>query len=70
MWKAYCRNSVTIRVTNVLVYSELKFYAFEIMLSLNFIAYFCAVKENMKTFQYMGFYCVKNINAPNSIRTG
>lgn len=68
IWKTCCKKSVTIKVVNVLEYTELKLYAFEIMLSLNFMAYFYVVKGNKKTFQYMDFYCTKNVSAPNSNR--
>lgn len=70
MWKTYCRNSVTIRVTNVLEYIEVKLYACDTNLSLNFMAHFYAVRGNTKTFKYMDFYCTKTINAPKSIGTG
>lgn len=76
MWKTYCRKSVTIRVTNVLEYTELKLYVLEIMLSLNPTAYFYAVKRNRKmkkkdeNFPLCVLCCIKNINAQNSVKTG
>lgn len=48
MWKTYCRKSVTIRVTNVLEYTELKLYALEIMLSFNSTSYFYALKRKRR----------------------
>lgn len=78
MWKTYCRKSVTIRVTNVLEYTELKLYALEIMLSLNSTAYFCALKRKRKmkkmkkkddNFPLCVLCCIKNINAQNAIST-